>query len=373
MRTKRLKWSLIVLVVIGLPPSIHAQQYPGKVQPSIELKGSVPPIAEWYSCVASIGGRSFSQADADQCLRSILSHPHLTSGRVLVSAEGAYTEVTFLLESPSLRLTQLDFVGLSEDSLPEFQRFISQNDEVLKKGAEYDPREQMHTQTKLEEFLRSKGIKALISKDVTLDYQQKAAAVVFRVWQGPNVTPEEPLLPGKTDCQTYVGSVNNTDIDNYTPLPLVESIVAPWRSACFSQSLIRNAEDELKETGLFTSASLDVEASDEWRNITLHVRTRQTPVAEVLSRWYGTLSGEHTEQLPVIPLKAGETYTRAAAVGSREILIGQFKKPGSRVVVTEENMLNPNHTLTVVFDILGAKPDVLSMDGQVLSSDQCCF
>jgi len=197
---------LILLAPIVLPTVLMAQELSG-IQTSIETKGSIPPVAEWYSCVRDMRGKPFDSKKVDGCLRSVLSHPHLTAGKVVVKQNPGYTDVAFVLDSPALILSSVDF-GLSRARQLEFENLLKQDEYALHTGDIFDTAKETQTTIKLEQFLKSKGAQALVSKDIALDYGHKTASVVYKVWEGPTIVPEEPLLPGPRRCDLYVRNFN---------------------------------------------------------------------------------------------------------------------------------------------------------------------
>ncbi len=358
---------LVLLVFTFLPATLYPQEFPGKVQIDHEQKGSLPPVPEWYACMRNLDGKPFDRKDADKCLQSILSHPYLTGGKVVVEPGRGYTLVSFILESPSLTLLKVEF-QLSRGFELAFAEFISNDEDVLRAGDIYDSSREAHTAGRLDQFLRSEGAVALVSRDLALDYDRKTASLVSRVSVGPSTIEEEPLLPNGRKCEAYVGDFNEIDMDDYTPLPLVNTILGIRRTVCFSSEAIKKAEQELNKTDLFSSMQVTTAKSGEWRNVTVSARTKPTKVGHILYKWYGTLSETHTTELPSIPLAENQAYRRSAALGSRDILVDFFRKPGLNVKVYEEVMLQPDHQLTVVFHILGAKMDTLSIDGKEIRS-----
>lgn len=361
MRTKMLSLKFISLVLV-LPAALLAQDRSG-TQPYVETKGSVPPVAEWYSCTKELRGKPFDRKEADKCLQSILSRPHLTSGKVVVKHYRGYTEVTFILESAALRLSKVDF-GLSHGRQIEFENLMSQDEFSLHTGDIFDTRKETQTAIKLEQFLRSNGVLALVSKDVALDYGHMTASVVYKVWEGPTIAPEEPLLPGPRRCDVYVRNFNEIDIDDYTPLPLIDSILGIRSTPCFSSDAIKKAKKELDSTNLFSTIEVKTSDSAEWRDVSVSARTKPTIVKRILYKWHGALSDAHAEELPPLPLAESQVYKRSAALGTRDLLSDFFRKSGLNVKVYEEDSLEPDHQLSVVFHVLGAKTDTLTIDGE---------
>jgi hypothetical protein len=162
----------------------------------------------------------------------------------------------------------------------------------------------------------------------------------------------------------YVRNFNEVDIDDYTPLPLIDSILGIRRTPCFSSDAIKKAKQELNSTNLFSSIEVKTSDSGEWRDVSVSARTKPTVVKQILYKWYGALSDAHTAELPPLPLAANQVYRRPSALGTRDLLSDFFRKSGLSVKVYEEDSLEPDHQLSVVFHVLGAKADSLSIDGE---------
>jgi hypothetical protein len=356
---------LILAVFTFLPIALYSQALPGRVQIDYNLKGSVPPVSEWYDCINSLRGKPFDRTEADKCLQSILSRPHLTSGRVIAKPEHNYTQVSFILESPPLALAKVDF-GLSRGFDLDFAEFINRDEDVLHTGDIYDSFREAHTAIKLDQFLKAKGVVTIVSKDVVLDYDHKTASLLYKISEGPSTIEEEPLLPNGKKCELYVKDFSEIDIDDYTPLPLVNSILAIRRTPCFSSEAVRRANQELENTGLFSLIRIKTTASGEWRNVSLSAQTKPTIVKHIVYKWYGAISDAQTAELPPLPLAESQVYRRSHALGTRDVILGFFSKSGLNAKVYEEDTLEPDHELTVVFHVLGAKADILSIDGRVV-------
>jgi len=121
----------LISATLITPPTTYSQTYPGVTQINYDFRGSVPPVSEWYSCINDLRRKPFDQKQADKCLQSILSRPHLTKGRVIAQPEKTYTQVSFVLESPSLTLSKVDF-GLPTELEMDFERFTANDVEVLR-------------------------------------------------------------------------------------------------------------------------------------------------------------------------------------------------------------------------------------------------
>ena len=355
---------LILLAYIAFPAALFAQDF-SRTRTSIETKGSIPPVAEWYSCVRDMREKPFDRKEVDRCLSSVLSHPQLTRGKVVVRERQGYTDVAFILEASALKLSRVDF-GLSGARQLEFEDLLKLDDYALHVGDIFDTLKETQTTTKLEQFLKSKGTEALVSKHIALDYDHKTASVVYKIWEGPAIVPEQPLRPGSRQCEVYVRNFNETNIDDYTPLTLIDSILGIRRTPCFSSDAIKKAKQQLDSTDLFSSIEVKTSDSGEWRDVTVSARTKPTMVKHILYKWYGALSNSHTAELPPLPLAENQVYRRSSALGTRDLLSDFFRSSGLNVKVSEEDSLEPDHQLSVVFHVLAAKTDSLSVDGELV-------
>jgi outer membrane protein assembly factor BamA len=364
MKQKMSTRNLALLALLASATALFGQESSG-TRTGIEANGSIPPVAEWYSCIRDMRGKPFDRKEVDGCLQSVLSHPHLTGGKVVVKQRGGYTSVTFVLESPEVIVSKVDF-GLSGARQLEFEDLVKQDEYALRTGQVFNTLKETQMTTKLEQFLKSKGVQAIVSKNIALDYNHKAASVVYKVWEGPTLAPEEPLLPGPRQCDVYIRNFNEVNVDDYTPLPLVDSILGITRTPCFSSDAVKKAKQELDSTNLFSTIEIETSDFGEWRDVSVAARTKPTMVKHVVCKWYGALSDAHTAQLPPLPLAKNQPYTRSSALGTRDTLLDFFKKSGLNVKVYEEDSLEPDQQLSVVFHVLGAKTDSISIDGEAV-------
>jgi hypothetical protein len=354
---------LISLAFLFLAIGLSAQVQPSpKTVVERELVGSVPPVTEWYACMNRLRDKPFDRSKADACLNSILSHPELTSGKLLVKPQNGYTEVTFVLKSPVLTLATASF-GLPRELEADFEKFVGSDEDVLRVNSPYDMSKEQHTTLKLEQFFSSQAQAAIVSEDLALDYRNSTANLKYRIWEGPQIPPEHPLLPGPPQCGIYVKDVNETNLDDYTPLALLNKTLALRRTPCFSELEIKNAEKELNDTGLFSTLEIKTSDSGEWRSVSVTARTKPTTVKQIVYRFYGALADE-SGALPELPLAKNQVYTRSAVLRTRDLLLETFRKPAMTVKVYEDETLTEDHQLSVTFHILAAKPDTLSIDGK---------
>jgi hypothetical protein len=354
--------SAVVVALVASASPLLAQDPPNTVAVEIATRGSVPPIAGWYACANSLRGKTFDREASDRCLRSILERGPVTGGDLTVEVTPEVTKVLFSLRSPELILKEVDF-GLPDDLAPAFLEFSLTDPDVLRTGTIYNPRKEDETSIALDLFLKSKGMFAVLSRKLELDYAGRTGSLHYTV-SGAHLGMEEaPLPPFGRKCEVYVKNVNAIDIDDMAPLPLVEDILGIRKSRCFSEAT-RNAETQILNTALFSSAAVRISGTGEWRDVSLSLRTNPTMVRRISYKWYGELLDAHTQATPTVALLENQTYRRSLAQKSLEVLKNTYGAGGLKVKVIEEDRLEMDRSLTVVFHVAAGKRDTLFIDGK---------
>lgn len=330
----------------------------------VERHGSAPPVPQWYACVGKLRDQTFSRSVADQCLQTILSHPYFTNGKIDVSKyKKRGTIVTFELYSPSLAITNVTF-ALPTDLRIELENWLAIDPLAPHLAAIYDIVNDSQAKIKIEMFLRTKGIVALVSRNVELDYIQKTAAIKYIVVQGPVAEPEIYIRPGPRDpCKVYVGNTNELDVNDYTPLPLINDSVRLHESLCVDRERLMKAEKQLNDTGLFSLVKVTTSVSKAWGDITVTARTNPITVRQVSYRWYGDFAEKEKQSVPAIPLHEGGIYRKSQAFQSADELTDHFSSGHMRVKVFEQDSLTYDKQLNVVFSIIRVPPDRVIIDG----------
>jgi hypothetical protein len=142
---------------------VHAQDTQG-VSVDYENHGSIPPVSDWYACGRRLNGlQSYDPAEGKKCLKEILSHGHFKSGRIKVSSTAYGRLVTFVLESPSLKLTHMDY-GIRNELKSEFHDYLASTNFIPRLGDIYDVRSEGSTTGRIESFFASKGFRVAVSK-----------------------------------------------------------------------------------------------------------------------------------------------------------------------------------------------------------------
>ncbi len=255
-------------VCLGRPPD--------GVEVDVQTVGSIPPIPRWYSCIHPLEGNHLDQQAFEKCLESILANAPFLSGSTEVETTSKGTRiVVFNLKAPNLILDCLTFdapAGM-HDSLRDF---LSRDPNVLKQGDVYDNEGDSHILELYSIFLQSKGVQGIVTRDLNLAYDHGNAELHYRLFQGPSTIPREPLPPYGKGCDVMVGNVMETNIDDSTPLPLVENYLRIRENACFSEDDLKKAEEELRSTGIFASLSVNITSDGGWRNLALIAKTNPT-------------------------------------------------------------------------------------------------
>jgi hypothetical protein len=330
----------------------------------VERHGSAPPVPQWYACVGKLRDQTFSRSAADQCLQTILSHPYFTNGKIDVSKyKKRGTIVTFELYSPSLTITNVTF-ALPTDLRIELENWLAIDPLAPHLAAIYDIVNDSQAKIKIEMFLRTKGIVALVSRNVELDYIQKTAAIKYIVVQGPVAEPEIYIRPGPRDpCKVYVGNTNEINVNDYTPLPLINDSVRLYESLCVDQGRLKKAENQLNDTGLFSLIKVSTAVRGSWGDITVTAQTNPVHVRQISYEWYGDFSEKEKNSVPAIPLHEGDIYRRSLALGSARELTDYFSLKETRAKVFEKDSLADDKQLNVVFHIIRVPPDRVIIDG----------
>jgi hypothetical protein len=244
--------------------------------------------------------------------------------------------------------------------------FLGKYSGALKIGDAYDYDKDSHTLMLYKLFLRSKGIRGIVSRDLDLDYNHGKAELRYRLLQGPPTFPQELLAPYGKSCSVMVRNFSEIDIDDSTPLPLIEKNLRVGEKACFSIDDLTRREQALRSTGLFTSLSLSVTEDGGWRDLALAARSKVIIVKQIHYKFYGLLPQSLTEHLPAVPFWTSKPYSRSDALTTRDTLLKTFSNESTRVQVYEEDEINDHVELTVTFNILGALSDKVTINGRLV-------
>jgi hypothetical protein len=348
--------------LLAIPSVVHAGQ---KMVPSVDPDGnsSLPPIPGLYDCVRSLRGQPYAERKTQDCLHSIVGHGHIEAGRIETSRDEYGVEVHFVLRAPALRLAEVD-LGIPPEWQKQFDVATQANAAILHVGDYYDTNREVLTAIALEQLLSANGVEGYVSRRLYLDYSTQIAKVVYRIWKGPMGSAQQLPPPFGEDCHIYRKTFLLTDIDDRTPLPLIKRLSETSSSFCFSDSLVRNDERRLSESGLFTTAEFSVTGTGDSRDVSLKIRAKVLTVEKVDVDGYGLITTSDLANPPLLPLRAGQKYSRSAALGSQVALEQVYARLGRRVKVSEEDAVLPNGKLKVTLHVVSAPDDELFIDGQ---------
>ncbi|MGH9680284.1 MAG: hypothetical protein ACRD4Y_10065, partial [Candidatus Acidiferrales bacterium] len=270
--------------------SLHSQVDNG-ISVDIEDHGSAPPVSDWYSCVRELEKQpSYDPAQGNRCLKQILSHgQYFKSGRIRFAPSTRVSKlVVFVLESPSLKLTTIDY-GIRKELKSEFQDYVGANNLFPLVGATYDFRDESSNESRIGNFFASKGIMVGVSKRVNLDYRAGTASLSYRIWEGPD-GPVRPLL---TACDVRLTYFSLLDLDDFTPMNLILKSTRTRDGECFSESAIRLDEQTLRNMGIFSEVNYTVGAGNgSGQGVSVHARTKPLEVSSISIDGFGLASTE---------------------------------------------------------------------------------
>jgi hypothetical protein len=355
--------SIIAMTYAALSPQAYCGQ--NKMRPTVDPDGqsSIPPIPGLFACVRTLYDQPYAEKLVQDCLHSIVGHGHIEAGRIETIRDEYGVEVHFIVRSPVLTLTEVE-LGIPPEWMRQFEVMTKTNTAILHVGDNYDENREVLTEIALEQLLRAIGVEGYVSRRLYLDYSKLTARVTFQIWKGPTVPAQRLLPPYGEDCQIYRKTFLLIDIDDHTPLPIVERLSKTSSSICFSDSVVRDDEDRLNQSGLFTTAAFSVTGEGDSRDVSLKIRAKQAHVEKVEIKGHGLLTASDLASPPAIPLTVGQIYSRSTALRSRDTLQRFYLRPGRRVKVLEEDEVVANGELKVTFHIVAAPENELFVDGQ---------
>jgi outer membrane protein assembly factor BamA len=357
----------LILLLLILTPCGYAQETKA-VRVDYEDHGSVPPVRAWYTCGLRLDGlQSYDSREGEKCLKEIMSHGHIKSGRIKVSSLPDEQLVVFVLESPELKLTDVDY-GIRKEFRSEFQDYLASTPFIPLVGDTYDMREENPAAQRIENFFGAKGFRVAVTKRVDLNYNSGTASITYRVWEGPEgaIVP----LPQPSGCEIMIGSFSMIDVDDFTPLDLIRESRQSQTFSCYSDRAIQQDEDNLKKTGIFTEIHYSVDGTGDRRSVSVHARAKPLVVSSVLIDGFGLIATQDLEKQfgksPDLPVQTNRIYSQAEARGSVKLLEAQFNSKNVKARIYESDELLPNSTFKVTFHVLAYPPNELYIDGQRL-------
>lgn len=313
-----------------------------------------------------MGDKHYDPQEGEKCLKDILSHEHFKSGRIKVSSTRyGGPLVTIVLESPSLKLTHIDY-GIRKELKSEFQDYLASTNFIPRIGDVYDIRSELSTNVHIENFFAAKGFKVAVSKGVDLDYESGTASITYRVWEGPEGASVP--LPHPTDCDVAIGSISLLDVDDFTPEDVIWESTRSQLFSCYSERAIQQDEDNLKNTKIFTDVHYSVDGTGDRRSVSLHAHAKPLVVSSVSIDGFGLIPTLELEKQfgkpPDLPVQQNRIYSQSEGRGSAQLLKTHYNSKTVKARVYESDEILPDLTLKVVFHVLTYPPNELYIDGQ---------
>lgn len=161
---------------------------------SLDDRGSVPPVHQWFRCVKQLEHKPFEKRSAQECLESLLSHREIERGRITLKHYKNEDLLTFRLESPRLVVTEMD-LGVAGEDVEKLRELLAANGNALRSGEPYEMRREGSSWNVLDMLLRSQGRRAGVTRTLHLDYGRKTARITYRIWDGPSANPSRLFHP----------------------------------------------------------------------------------------------------------------------------------------------------------------------------------
>jgi outer membrane protein assembly factor BamA len=344
---------------------VHAQGTKG-VRLDYEDHGSVPPVSDWYACGRKLDGlQSYDPAEGEKCLKEILNHGHFKSGHITVSSTASGPLVIFVLESPPLKLSHIDY-GISKEMKSDFEDYLVSTPFIPRVGQVYDARNELSAANRIEQFFAAEGFQAAVSKRVDLNYANGTASIAYRIWEGPE-SASVPL-PRPSDCEVAIGNFSMFDVDDFTPLELILRSTHMHLFSCYSERAIQQDEEILKNLKIFTAIRYSVDGDGNRRSVSVHARSKPLIVTNVLIDGLGLMSTHDLERqfgnTPDLPVQTNRIYRQSEARESIGLLEEHFNGEGVKARIFEDDETGSDSTLRVTFHVLTYPLDELYIDGQ---------
>jgi hypothetical protein len=270
--------------------------------------------------------------------------------------------LTFRVEWPSLRVTDVD-LGIAPADLAKVHELLAINGRALHPGSTYEFTGEASSTLVLDLLLRSQGRRAGISRTVSLDYNQKTAQVKFKIWEGPPGNSEPLVPPYAEPCKIMNGYFNWMDADDLSPVSFVERQMKTKWCGCFSETDVRDDLAMLKAMKFLVEPNISVEGSGEQRSISVRLRSRPIPIADISVKGYGLLKGQLEGGVPPLAIHVGEAYSRSASNDVAQLLKRTFMKDGRQVRVFTDVEVTTAGTANLQFGVLAYPDDVVYVNG----------
>jgi hypothetical protein len=353
----------ILLVGLLLVATMQTVSQTKKCFARVDAQGSLPPLPQLFGCVRDLNGKAYQAASAKSCLDTILASGYLESGHIEVESGGSNVIVHFVLKAPSLVVQDIEF-DVEEPLKQPMLAWIKKTGDTLRSGDIYRTDRDDKTREVLGFYFRDIGKNAGVTRVANIDYQARTAKLTYRVAVGPDIIPIRALAPYEKACKEPVAMFNLTDVDDYTPVNLIEKMTKTHAFGCFSTAAISEDERGLRDSKLFKGVRYDVHGDPDNRQVYLHVEGKPLEVREVKVVGYGLLFGQSFASNAALALRPGTPYKRSLANRSQEYLEKERAGANRIVDVTEDDRLTSNNELIVTFNVLAYEQDRVTINGQ---------
>jgi outer membrane protein assembly factor BamA len=160
------------------------------------------------------------------------------------------------------------------------------------------------------------------------------------------------------------------DVDDLTPLDLIQESTRTQLFSCYSEQAIQQDEENLKNTKNFTDVHYSVDGTGNWRSVSVHAHAKPLVVSDVSIDGFGLISTLDLERQfvkpPDLPVRTNRIYRQSEGRGSVELLETHYSSKNVKAKVYESDEIRPDSTLRVIFHVLTFQPNELYIDGQRL-------
>lgn len=346
----------------------------GRVFVDIKSKGSLPPVASWYSCAMQMKGETAYDGDrARSCLQQILKIKYLTGGHVETHKAGPNVEVDFVLQALPLKLTEVDY-GIPKDweESQSVDQLIHSDKNVLRLDDVYDASRDAYTIGALKELLRYHAIKGTVSRTAYLDYGNQTARLAYKIWEGVPSRRAETWDSAHPDCKVLLAGFSLFDETHNTPPDLIQRLSSITVPSCYSEVRLREDEATMMKTGPFDAFRYDVIRGDASRAVSLHVRTKELQLSTLAFIGSGLLDKQNLAKapdFPAIPMQVGDRYSTSVSGETIKVLKHHYERVDTNIAVYEEDQLTAPGGLAVTFHVLAYPSDKVYIDGQEVSPE----
>lgn len=355
--------ALVVLIAYLMAlTSVRPASSEEEILSGVEFTGSVPGVPHLYDCIRNLKNSPQAEAEAQECLQSILSTGYFDAGSVEKKRSGAGKLVLlFHLSAPSATLRSMKIQVAEMDREP-LERWLKKNPRNLQVGDIYEPGRDFATRDGIERFYLGRGRAVGISSTVRLDYAARTAELAYVVSEGPRTPPQPELPPYEDTCQDSVGALDWSDLDQYVPIPLVRDMVSLRDlGACFSKNALDADRKALENSQLFDTVKLTFSGPPADRQISLSLRGKRLVVSRVEVRFFGM--DEMKKFSAELPLKARQIYVRKQALESVQKLKMLYSTHDLQSEVFEHVDVSSDRSLNVTFEVLVYPRDQIWING----------